>query len=43
MNDTSTIYAWEGINRKGRKVSGQTVGHDVALIKAMPRPVLTKK
>ncbi|NVZ49815.1 type II secretion system F family protein [Pseudomonas sp. B6002] len=34
MNDTSTIYAWEGINRKGRKVSGQTVGHDVALIKA---------
>lgn len=37
MNDTSTIYAWEGINRKGRRVSGQTVGQNVALIKAQLR------
>ncbi|HCT04545.1 MAG TPA: type II secretion system protein F [Pseudomonas sp.] len=37
MNDTSTIYAWEGINRKGRRVSGQTAGHDVALVKAQLR------
>lgn len=37
MNDTSTIYAWEGINRKGRRVSGQTVGQNPALIKAQLR------
>lgn len=37
MNDTSTIYAWEGINRKGRRVSGQIAGHDLALIKAQLR------
>lgn len=37
MNDTSTIYAWEGINRKGRRVSGQTAGHNLALIKAQLR------
>lgn len=37
MNDTSTIYAWEGINRKGRRVSGQIAGHNLALIKAQLR------
>lgn len=37
MNDTATIYAWEGINRKGRRVSGQTVGQNLALIKAQLR------
>ncbi|KTC20230.1 type II secretion system protein F [Pseudomonas marginalis ICMP 9505] len=37
MNDAATIYAWEGINRKGRRVCGQTVGHDLALIKAQLR------
>ncbi|OPA94200.1 type II secretion system protein F [Pseudomonas fluorescens] len=37
MNDASTIYAWEGINRKGRRVSGQTCGHSLALIKAQLR------
>jgi type IV pilus assembly protein PilC len=37
MNDVSAIYAWEGINRKGRKVSGETSGHNLALIKAQLR------
>ncbi|AZF24986.1 type II secretion system F family protein [Pseudomonas sp. R2-60-08W] len=37
MNDTSTIYTWQGINRKGRRVCGQTTGHDLALIKAQLR------
>ncbi|AZF03670.1 type II secretion system F family protein [Pseudomonas sp. R5-89-07] len=37
MNDTSTIYTWQGINRKGRRVCGQTAGHDPALIKAQLR------
>lgn len=37
MNDASAIYAWEGINRKGRKVSGETRGHNPALIKAQLR------
>ncbi|TFF10137.1 type II secretion system F family protein [Pseudomonas sp. BCA14] len=37
MNDASTIYAWEGINRKGRRVTGKTVGHDLAQIKAQLR------
>src|SRR5471032_2331900 len=37
MNDVSTIYAWEGVNRKGRKVSGETSGHNPALIKALLR------
>ncbi|AZF09030.1 Type IV fimbrial assembly protein PilC [Pseudomonas sp. R2-37-08W] len=37
MNDTSTVYTWQGINRKGRRVSGQTTGHDLALIKAQLR------
>ncbi|KAB0567028.1 type II secretion system F family protein [Pseudomonas palleroniana] len=37
MNDASTIYAWEGINRKGRRVSGKTTGHDLASIKAQLR------
>jgi type IV pilus assembly protein PilC len=37
MDNASTIYAWEGINRKGRRVSGQTVGHNPALIKAQLR------
>ncbi|WP_218170977.1 type II secretion system F family protein [Pseudomonas yamanorum] len=37
MNDVSVIYAWEGVNRKGRKVSGETSGHNPALIKALLR------
>ena len=37
MNNASTLYAWEGINRKGRRVSGQTTGHNLALIKAQLR------
>jgi len=37
MNDASAIYAWEGTNRKGRKVSGETRGHNPALIKAQLR------
>ncbi|MDY0834159.1 type II secretion system F family protein [Pseudomonas sp. SED1] len=37
MNDVSAIYAWEGINRKGRKVSGETSGHNPALVKALLR------
>ncbi|MGH8357562.1 MAG: type II secretion system F family protein, partial [Pseudomonas sp.] len=37
MNDVSAIYAWEGVNRKGRKVSGETRGHNPALIKALLR------
>jgi type IV pilus assembly protein PilC len=31
------IYAWEGTNRKGRKVSGETRGHTPALIKVQLR------
>ena len=37
MNNASTIYAWEGINRKGRRVSGQTKAHNPALVKAQLR------
>lgn len=37
MNEVSAIYAWEGVNRKGRKVSGETSGHNRALIKALLR------
>lgn len=37
MNDASTIYAWEGINHKGRRVSGQTAGHNPTLIKTQLR------
>ncbi|OLY73344.1 type II secretion system protein F [Pseudomonas sp. ATCC PTA-122608] len=37
MNDVSAIYVWEGINRKGRKVSGETSGHNPALVKALLR------
>ncbi|MBK3508792.1 type II secretion system F family protein [Pseudomonas sp. MF6747] len=37
MNDAATIYAWEGINRKGRRVCGQTTGQNLALIKAQLR------
>ncbi|WP_395609198.1 type II secretion system F family protein [Pseudomonas sp. B22129] len=37
MNEASTIYAWEGINRKGRRVSGKTAGKSLALIKAQLR------
>lgn len=37
MNDASTMYAWEGTNRKGRRVSGQTTAHNPALIKAQLR------
>ncbi|WP_124422339.1 type II secretion system F family protein [Pseudomonas orientalis] len=37
MNDRSTIYAWQGINRKGRRVCGKIAGHDLALVKARLR------
>lgn len=37
MDNASTMYAWEGTNRKGRRVSGQTRGHNPALIKAQLR------
>lgn len=37
MDNASTLYAWEGTNRKGRRVSGQTRGHNPALIKAQLR------
>ena len=37
MDDASTIYAWEGTNRKGRRVCGQTAGHNPAMIKAQLR------
>ncbi|KTB69191.1 type II secretion system F family protein [Pseudomonas allii] len=37
MDNASTIYAWEGINRKGRKVSGHSTGHNPALVKAQLR------
>ncbi|MGU9855762.1 type II secretion system F family protein [Pseudomonas sp. LF245] len=37
MDNVSTIYAWEGTNRKGRRVCGQTAGHNPALIKAQLR------
>lgn len=37
MDNASTMYAWEGINRKGRRVSGQTTGHNLALVKAQLR------
>lgn len=37
MNNASTTYAWEGINRQGRRVTGQAKGHDLTLIKAQLR------
>lgn len=37
MNDASTLYAWEGTNRKGRRVCGHTAGHNLAQIKAQLR------
>ncbi|KAA0949530.1 type II secretion system F family protein [Pseudomonas sp. ANT_H14] len=37
MNDVSVIYAWEGTHQNGRKVSGETSGHNRALIKAQLR------
>ncbi|WP_411381209.1 type II secretion system F family protein [Pseudomonas sp. MPB26] len=37
MDNAPTMYAWEGINRKGRRVSGQTTGHNLALVKAKLR------
>lgn len=37
MDNASTLYAWEGTNRKGRRVTGQTRGHNPALIKAQLR------
>jgi len=37
MTNAATTYAWEGINRQGRRVSGQTVGHDLARVKAQLR------
>lgn len=37
MNDVSAIYTWEGVNRNGRKVSGETSSHNPALVKALLR------
>ncbi|CAM2946892.1 type II secretion system F family protein [Pseudomonas fluorescens] len=37
MNEAATIYAWEGINRKGRRVSGQTAGQNLMLVKVQLR------
>lgn len=37
MDNAATLYAWEGINRKGRRVSGQTTGHTLAQVKAQLR------
>jgi len=37
MNNAVTLYTWEGINRKGRKVSGQSTGRSPAVIKAQLR------
>ncbi|TFY92418.1 type II secretion system F family protein [Pseudomonas kairouanensis] len=37
MDNASTIYAWEGTNRKGRRVCGQARGHNPAVIKARLR------
>ncbi|QLG95319.1 type II secretion system F family protein [Pseudomonas yamanorum] len=37
MTAASVIYAWEGTNRKGRKVSGETRGNTPALIKVQLR------
>ncbi|MCR4539659.1 type II secretion system F family protein [Pseudomonas sp. 18.1.10] len=37
MDNASTIYAWEGTNRKGRRVCGQTAGQNPALVKAQLR------
>lgn len=37
MDNASTLYAWEGTNRKGSRVTGQTRGHNPALIKAQLR------
>lgn len=37
MDNASTLYAWEGINRKGRRVSGHTTGHNLAVVKAQLR------
>ncbi|QHF43132.1 type II secretion system protein F [Pseudomonas sp. S35] len=37
MTNASTLYAWEGINRKGRRVSGQITGYNPALVKAQLR------
>lgn len=37
MTNVSATYIWEGINRKGRKVSGEISGRHPALIKAQLR------
>ncbi|MFO2464701.1 type II secretion system F family protein [Pseudomonas sp. 15FMM2] len=37
MNNAPTTYAWEGTLHNGRKVSGETRGHNPALIKAQLR------
>ncbi|MDB1109753.1 type II secretion system F family protein [Pseudomonas extremaustralis] len=37
MNNPSTLYAWEGINRKGQRVCGQATGHTPAMVKAQLR------
>lgn len=37
MDNASTMYAWEGINRKGRRVSGHTRAQHPTLIKAQLR------
>ena len=37
MDNAATLYAWEGINRKGRRVGGHTRAHNPALVKAQLR------
>lgn len=37
MTNAVTLYTWEGINRKGRKVSGQSTGRSPAVVKAQLR------
>ncbi|KAF1010668.1 MAG: Type II secretion system protein F [Pseudomonas fluorescens] len=37
MKAASTLYAWEGTNHKGRKVSGHLHGHSPALIRTQLR------
>ncbi len=37
MNNASTTYTCEGINRKGRRVGGHTRAHNPALVKAQLR------
>ncbi len=37
MDNATTLYAWEGINRKGQRVSGQARGSNPGLIKTQLR------